>query len=591
MPTANVVNITVVNNLPGAVNLGTASPACPELGSWGSNGSPNAVIAGAGGTWSGTMTALGSGETANCFAYTYLSPLGAMTTFQFAFGCGSKNTAQVTAMTLPPGGATAVNDYSYAVPFVTSVGGGSSSFCKIAQSGSPFNVTFFLCNRITEVKAAPTTVPVLNWEGNPIPTAPIWMPGVNYSDGNGGSTNPLLFYSPPSTQGPKFLCLCAMVMCDQTTLEQGNNQNNQVTLHAPMMELVSKTQMMFQSDSTTLNPTFTQTSVSACPVNLYCAQPSNYTGVACISSFVTGAANWVMATDTVVGAPQVELYWPLGPACAMWTGEGGPGGVWVRTLRDIFRALALANNPSVATSPWGAITKNCFQSSPINSPNGPKFYQEMAAQYGGGTNVFNLVGYYTAAKDNYVNCADQAGFVQVCLGAIGVGSQTLALEPVGFLNTTYLVGNPYLQCNNPNYWEVYGTTAAALTAPNQLPGALASTPPYGRLWWQDHVVVQLVATPTQPLTPVLDATLGPYVASSFSQYLTLAIDTSSGAQQLYKHWNTAPRPTIPSYWVPPIDVGTYTSNGCYPNTGQSGQCTPGSGIANVTVIAPPSSSA
>lgn len=311
MSTGSTINVTVVNNLPGTVYLVTPFP-CAQQGNW-TDTTPRASIA-PNGTW-GPLTSIGSGAS-GCLAYTYLSPLGATTTFQFNYGCpggNSVNSASASAKTPPSVGKPPAPDYTYAVPFETTDSNGKTTFCAVESKGSPLNVTFYLFNRIVSVQPAAPTAPILNWAGTGVNSGPIWTQGTNYNDGNGGSTNPLLFYGPPSTGadvGPKYAWLEAMVMSDQTTVAQ----NNYVTLHAPMMELITNKQIMFQSDPTKVSQNTTPTSIS-----LYTTQASSFKGLACISSFVSGAANWNMAAKTVVGAPQLEIYWPrVHPLACGW---------------------------------------------------------------------------------------------------------------------------------------------------------------------------------------------------------------------------------------------------------------------------------
>jgi len=173
-------------------------------------------------------------------------PSGAVTTFQFSFCCpdSGSNTATVSAGTTTTDGGLHFIDYSYALPFTSSAGDGTQQFCKIA-SGNPVTVEFYLYPRITSIAAAPGTSPtaVLNWEGAQVATSspsPIWTPGLNYNDGNGGSTNPLVFPQPISsgyvpTGQSHYLWLRAMVMSDLITVNQGNK----VLLSAPMTEVIT----------------------------------------------------------------------------------------------------------------------------------------------------------------------------------------------------------------------------------------------------------------------------------------------------------------------------------------------------------------
>lgn len=122
------------------------------------------------------------------------------------------------------------------------------------------------------------------------------------------------------------------------------------------------------------------------------------------------------------------------------------------------------------------------------------------------------------------------------------------------------------------------------------------------IWWQGHALVQLIATATQPLTLVLDATIGPYVASTYADYLTMAIDTSTDALQLYAYWSGTPvppppnnnQPQPPSGWQDTynglLNMGIFADSGVQPNVGLAKYVTPNSGVSSVTVIASSSSS-
>jgi len=297
-----------------------------------------------------------------------------------------------------------------------------------------------------------------------------------------------------------------------------------------------------------------------------------------------------MQGNTAVGRPLLEIYWLQNTPGPMWS-----GGIWVRTLRDIFQALAQvgAQNPSVVTNPAATITTNCFMGSSINSPFGKKVYQENASKFTEGT-TYKLGAYYNApAGAQTVNCTDQAGFLQVCLGAVGIPSSELHLQPFGFVNNTHVVGNPTLLCNSPD-WYVYGNTAAALVPAGQEPPEAPNTddippkvPNYPRIWWQDHwVVLQCAYPPPEGVAEVavLDATLGPYVVAGLMSYIAAAIDNSAAAQGLYKYWTASPPPPLPTQWTsykptPPLTSATLLG----PNTGQSSQYTTSPGFTSVQV--------
>jgi hypothetical protein len=601
------ITVKVFNNLPSSISLVT-NPAATAQGTWdsptspGTGGPPPSQIAW-NSSWTGTLQNSESPGATGSFAYLYTAPSGAVTTFQFTFGCpdSGSNTAAVTAGTTTPDGGTHFIDYSYALPFTTTAGSGNQLFCKIA-SGNPVTVEFYLSPRIVSVAAAPGTSPtaVLNWDGAPVATSsptPIWTPTLNYDDGSGGSTNPLVF---PQTISSGFVpkgqshCfwLRAMVMSDLATVDQGN-----VVLSAPMTEVITGQTITFESAQTTSPP-----SLSPTAIDLYAVAPSSFQGLACISTIMSGdpvtgsnpstAGSWYLQGKQgkiAVGRPLLEIYWLLNPPGPMWS-----GGVWVRTLRDIFKALAGAKNPSVATSPAATITSNCFTGSTINSPNGGKVYEENGSAAFCQSSKYNLWAYYNAPSGQTVNCEDQAGFLQVCLGAVGIQSTLLHLQPFGFVNNTVVVGNPTLLCNSPD-WYVYGrtATAAALVPADQEPPDAPATneiPPqvanYPRIWWQDHWVVLQYPYPPPvppPMANVLDATLGPYCEPGVTSYINAAIDTSTAAQRLYKYWTAKPPPPLPTQWTSYTPAPLKSATLVGPNNGQPSDFSYSPGFTSVQV--------
>jgi hypothetical protein len=583
------VTITVFNYLPWPVTL---SELGAQQGTWLDDIQPLTTIPALTGSWTGTLIppenegAIGS-FSYQCTTPSYQSPppSTAVTTFVFNYGCpaSGNNSATVSATTVPSSAG------GFAVPYQTWVGDATEpTYCAVA-SGSPVKVEYYLYPRILSVAAQPASysTAVLNWDGQLVDASEnLWTPGPSYNDGNGGSSNPLVFPQQISGAPNQSLWLRAMVMGDLTTVFQGD----QVTLNVTMTEVVSQQPIMFESNVIHIPKPLTVTPIA---VDLFVKNPAGFDGLASISTMNPGAVNdWVMHTDTVVGSPQLEIYWLCEQPAPMWAAEGG---VWVRTLRDVVMSPIPQKYPYVTSTMTSVqklayrIATNCLIGSPLNSPpGGGKIYREAGAQYYNDGD-YNLWGYYNNSPGGgttngmYVNCQDQAGFLQVCLGAVGIVSELLHLNTVGFLNPTFLVGNPALNCNSPD-WYLYGRDIreAALVDQNQVPGQCDPpySPPYGRTWWQDHFIVQLLS----PNSGVFDATLGSNATGAsyfFTDLTTYACGYGTGnpgviddSTTLYDYWNTTSPSCncVPTWWKGAINVG----NWCIPgkkfveyNTGQA----------------------
>ncbi len=210
---------------------------------------------------------------------------------------------------------------------------------------------------------------------------------------------------------------------------------------------------------------------------------------------------------------RLEMYWISIAPNSMFS-----DGVWVKIYRKIFLVLSPGmTTDQIATS----ISKQCFDGFSMK-------YDTVygAPQYGPGADggFFELKNYYNSANGVLCNCYDQAGIVQVQLGAMGISSYWLFLRPFGFINQTNLIGVG--QCNNPFYSNPHYAHEKVVAINNTDRSAFAN-----------HAFIARSSTNNS----IIDACQGPFTGDKLlDTYIKEGIDSKTVLYKYYEYPYNAP---------------------------------------------------
>jgi hypothetical protein len=142
--------------------------------------------------------------------------------------------------------------------------------------------------------------------------------------------------------------------------------------------------------------------------------------------------------------------------------------------------------------------------------------------YTNGNGSFNITNYINKSTTT-VNCYDQAAAAFTLGRLLGIDVQYMYMNKFGYINTINLVGVG--NCNNPFY--------SSKTSPYNTP--IVGSDDSGRSYFNNHAFAMLGDN-------VYDACAGPVLGSSFTNYLSSTIDTSTAAE-LTKSGNISNRVT------------------------------------------------
>ncbi|RAJ77343.1 hypothetical protein CLV59_107110 [Chitinophaga dinghuensis] len=210
---------------------------------------------------------------------------------------------------------------------------------------------------------------------------------------------------------------------------------------------------------------------------------------------------------------RLEMYWISNSPDEMFK-----AGVWVKVYRKIFTVLSAGmTTDQIATS----ISKQCFDGF-------SKKYDTVygAAKYGPGPDggFFELKNYYNNTNGALCNCYDQAGLVQVQLGAMGISSYWVYMTPFGFINQTNLIGVG--QCNNPFF-------SNPVCAPEKI---VDINNPKRSAFGNHAFVAKSISN-----NSIIDACQGPFIGDkTLATYVSEGIDSKTGLYKKFGPPNNVP---------------------------------------------------
>lgn len=394
-------------------------------------------------------------------------------------------------------------DPQFAVLFTTPAPGTTPPALNTVSQQHPLAVDFVITYKITRV-VNQGGCPLVLEDGSTFgPGATLWTPTLDVGD-TGYSNYPAMF--PVSQAGSTpFLTLTLNLDTDAAVMLTGSGSATDPT-----------------------NPTNILSTTAGLP-----STPGTYDIALSVvqgsqAGYFNGGIFWTLwtrdpkADHKSLPIPQppietpLELFLTYDEPGAMWN----QGGVWVKTLRDVFGDMAEQKLPtqsvpqSVAIA---AVVNSCF-----TGFSGKYLHYYGTDQLYSG-NAINLALYYGMAGSyaqpsvgGNTDCVSQAGLCQSFLGALGIATVTLETGGFGFSSKGALVGRT--TTNNPLY---YSPASSWSGYPNHQP--VCDEMDTGRSHFAIHFF--LAWGWNQGNGQILDATVGPYAGTQdLPTYLALVQD-------------------------------------------------------------------
>ena len=215
-----------------------------------------------------------------------------------------------------------------------------------------------------------------------------------------------------------------------------------------------------------------------------------------------------------------RVYTVLGEPAEPWTANGiDSQNPWADALE---LACTAANGMSVRASALAAVTLHLFNNMGFQYDvvNGSPHF------FGRKKNVFSF-GNYISGSFTKVNCSDQAYGLATLGNLLGIYSTVVMTQPIGYINTTNLVGVGL--CNNPLYLGSETTNHVAVCGVDDV----------SRSRFTRHRYVFAEGF-------IFDACIGPALGMQTNiEYLKSMIDSSTEAERLWSLFSPFDIPDIP----------------------------------------------